>query len=303
MLMLLWCTAALCSTRIDLNPDWRFRIDPASTGESHGWIQNVPDPTESICLPHTWNIGEHSRYEGTAWYFRTFRADSSLRGRHVELHFDATFYKARVWLNGNLLGEHEGGYSEYYFDVSSHLQSINNIVVEINNQPGVDTIPGAPLKSGPGSRIYDWWPNGGIVRGAWLTVNNPTLLRWQHIDTTVANSQAKVRDRIALDNYESRKELLKVNVAIYSRTGGEPVVTASQTVTVARGAQEVVVSLTIFNPHFWDLDNPYLYSVVSTLTRTNEEVVDLIHDDIGVRTIQIKDRHLYLNGQRVGLPA
>lgn len=301
MLMFLWCANALCSPHIDLNADWRFRIDPAKVGEAQGWFQNVPDQTESVSLPHTWNIGKYSRYEGTAWYFKTFLADPSLRGRHVELHFGATFYTARIWLNGTLLGEHEGGYSEYYFDASSHLRPVNTIAVEINNQPGVDTIPGAPLKSGPDSRIYDWWPYGGIVRGAWLTVNSQTLLRWQHIDTTVTSSQAQVSDHIAIENYGRRKEQLKANIAIYPKTGGEPVATEAKTISVMRGKQEIVIPLTIYHPHLWNIDNPYLYSVVCTLTRKDGDSVDSIHDNIGVRTIQIKDRHLYLNGQRVRL--
>ncbi|HEX4020915.1 MAG TPA: glycoside hydrolase family 2 TIM barrel-domain containing protein [Acidobacteriaceae bacterium] len=288
-----------------MNANWKFRTDPANVGEAQGWSQNIPDETETVSVPNTWNIGKYSRYEGTAWYFKTFPADPSLRGRHVELHFGATFYKAHVWLNGVSLGEHEGGYTEYYFDVSSHLQPINTIAVEINNQPKVDTIPGAPLKSGPGSRIYDWWPYGGIVRDVWLTVNDQSLVRWQHIDSTVSGSQAQVSaqisDRVAIENYSRKKEELKIHLAVYSQTGGTPIASATQTIAVTPGRQEVVVPLTIQNPHLWDFDNPYLYSVVCDLTRDNGDFLDSIHDNIGIRTIQIKDRHLYLNGQRVRL--
>jgi len=61
----------------------------------------------------------------------------------VELHFGATFYKSRVWLNGELVGEHEGGYNAYYFDITKFLKNSNLLVVEVNNEPKADTIPGA----------------------------------------------------------------------------------------------------------------------------------------------------------------
>lgn len=303
ILMVLCCDggAAFCSTRINLDASWQFRVDHAKAGEANLWFQKAPDGTETVSVPNTWNIGKYSNYEGTAWYFKSFSADPSLHGRHVELHFGATFYKSRVWFNGKLLGSHEGGYLAYYFDVTSLLRPENTIAVELNNQPGVDTIPGVPLKSGPDSKIYDWWPYGGIVRDVWLAVSGDSLVRWQHIDTTVAGSRAEISDRVAIDNYGKRAGNLRVKIAIYPETGGTPVATATKRVTAARGRTEIVVPLTIDNPHLWDFDNPYLYSVVCTLERTDGTRLDSIHDNIGVRTIRIADRHLYLNGQEVRL--
>lgn len=90
-------------TRIPLTGEWQFRIDSDRNGESLGWSARMPEGTGSVVVPHTWNIGKYTDQEGTAWYFREFPAPDNVRGRHVELQFDATFYKSRVWLNGVLL--------------------------------------------------------------------------------------------------------------------------------------------------------------------------------------------------------
>src|SRR5512146_1410579 len=90
----------LAATRIDLNGQWQFRTDAANEGEKAGWTSALPSSTESVQVPHTWNVGEHEDYMGRAWYFRTFRRPDIPLGKHVELHFGATFYKSRVWFNG-----------------------------------------------------------------------------------------------------------------------------------------------------------------------------------------------------------
>jgi hypothetical protein len=98
---------AHASSRTDLNRDWQFRADPQESGEASGWISAVPSDTQSVALPHTWNIGRLHDYLGAAWYFRRFEMPRPPPGAHLELHFGATFYSARIWLNGVELGRHE----------------------------------------------------------------------------------------------------------------------------------------------------------------------------------------------------
>src|SRR6266567_350287 len=95
---------------------------------SSGWISAVPSDTQSVTLPHTWNIGRLHDYLGLAWYFRRFEMPRPPPGAHLELHFGATFYSARVWLNGVELGGHEGGFTAYSLDVTAHLRR-NNLLV------------------------------------------------------------------------------------------------------------------------------------------------------------------------------
>jgi beta-glucuronidase len=165
---LLWCLSARGAVRTDLDRDWQFRADPASAGEAAGWNSTIPADTESVTLPHTWNIGRLHDYLGVAWYFRRFSLPPLAAGAHIELHFGATFYSARVWLNGKELGRHEGGFTAYSFDITSSSSATNVLTVRIDNRPGIATIPGFGERGSPEAR-YDWWTYGGMVRDVWLT--------------------------------------------------------------------------------------------------------------------------------------
>ena len=157
-------------TRVDLNADWRFRVDGPDIGLEAGVPREIPANTELVSLPHTWNReGADYDYLGIGWYFRRFDLPKLPADAIAQLHFGATFYKARVWLNGVEVGAHEGGYSAYSFDVTSHLRERQPARGAVDNRPGMFTIPGFGARGAPDA-WYDWWAYGGIVRDVWLTV-------------------------------------------------------------------------------------------------------------------------------------
>lgn len=292
---------AWCAPRVDFNSDWHFRTDPSNIGESQAWPTEQPPEVESVALPHTWNMGKNSDFIGTAWYFKTFSTDAAWKGRHVDLHFGATFYKSKVWLNGKLVGEHEGGYSAYYFDIGPYLKDSNFLAVEISNEPKVDTIPGADHKAGPNGTIYDWWPYGGIVRGAWLNVNEDAVIRWQHIDSRPSGTVAHVSDRILLENVSAKEQTFNLRALVFELNGKAPLASAEREVLVRPGRQAVDLSLEFSSLKRWSFDNPFLYRSEVTVLARDGHVLDTLSDNFGVRTIEIRDRHLYLNGERVRL--
>jgi beta-glucuronidase len=289
------------TTRIDLNDGWRFRIDPQDQGQRDGWYRNPPAQSEAVTVPHTWGLGKYASYEGTAWYFKTFTLPHALHGQHVEIHFGATFYKAQVWLNGTLIGAHEGGYSHYYFDISSQLRAENTLAVAIDNTPRIDTIPGKPLSIGPAERIYDWWPYGGIVRGVWLAVSEQAIVRSQHIDSVVQAQGADIHDRIMVENFSSQPMNLTLNATVLAEDGTDTMATQQTSLVAPPGRQSVDVALALKSVRRWDIDNPYLYTLRVSLSAADGGELDRIEDEFGVRSIEIRDRHLLLNGRRVRL--
>lgn len=303
LLALLLCAAfpAFCSTRIDLDADWHFRTDPQSLGEASNWPAAMPGDTEVVQVPHTWSLGRTLHYEGYGWYFKSFSLPQGIRGDHLEVHFGATFYKSKVWLNGHLLGSHEGGYTAYYFDISKLAAKNNFIAVEIDNRPTAETIPGAPLKDSPQGRIYDWWPYGGMVRDVWITVSNPILIRWQHIDTALSGANAEIQDDILLENYSTAKSKIRVRLEAYRDSGNTVLASTTDDVQLVPGETRKTLALRLANPSLWDFDHPNLYRLRATLLDDRGNEINSTSDTFGVRTVEIHDRHLYLNGNRVRL--
>jgi beta-glucuronidase len=227
----------------------------------------------------------------------------AIRGQHVELHFAATFYQSHVWLNGKLLGTHEGGHTPYWFDISSTLRPGDNfLAVELDNRPTAQTIPGFALRLREGHRIwYDWWHYGGLVRDVWLTINRDGLIRRQRITDTVAGEEARVATTVFLDNLSAGKAAFQVKATIYSPVGevvGKP---ETAIVRAAPGASTVQLNFTIAHPELWDLDRPALYRIAVELRDARSLSLDTRDDSFGLRTIAIRDRHLFLNGKQVRL--
>jgi len=296
------------ATRVDLNGSWRFRIDRDQEGERQAWNKSLPPATEVVRVPHTWNIGKYDDYEGVAWYFRTFTLPaatlpSAVRGRHVELHFAATFYKSQIWLNGKLLGAHEGGYTPYWFDISSGLHAGENLLaIELDNRPTAQSIPGFALRLGAGQRSwYDWWHYGGLVRDVWLTRNQDGLIRRQRITSAIAGNDAQVTSSVSLENVSRLKKSFQVTAIVYSPS--DEIVGRAETSAVASspGASSVQLNFFIAHPELWNLDHPALYRMAVELRDAGGHLLDTREDNFGLRTIQIRDRHLFLNGEQVRL--
>jgi beta-glucuronidase len=299
VLAALLAAPALCSTRIDLDRDWLFRTDPDRTGEASGWTKNVPAGSRSVSIPHTWNIGEFHDYLGVGWYFRRIEMPPMAPGTHVELHFGATFYSARVWLNGEELGSHEGGFTAYSFDVSRQLRGTNILAVRIDNRPGAATIPGFGERGSPGA-WYDWWAYGGLVRDVWLSQSGAAWIRRQSIRSELAADRALIRDHVYLQSAGRQRTRAVVHVTAYG-PDNRPAASTAVPVDLAGEPSDIVVSLTVANPKLWSIDHPNVYRMEVELTDRGGEHLDEQSDTFGLRTVEIRDRHLLLNGERVRL--
>jgi hypothetical protein len=291
------------STRVDLNGGWRFRIDRNEEGETQGWNKTLPPETEVVRVPHTWNIGKYDDYEGVAWYFRTLALSPAVHGQHVELHFAATFYKSRVWLNGKLLGGHEGGYTPYWFDLSSSWQADENfLAIELDNRPTAQTIPGFALRLREGGDIwYDWWHYGGLVRDVWLTIHQDGLIRRQRITSSISGQEAQVTSTVFLDNVSRTEKEFRVFADLYSPSGRIVGKLQTESVTAMPGDRTVQFRLSLAHPELWNLDHPVLYRMAVELRDAHGQLLDTREDSFGLRTIEIHDRHLFLNGEQVRL--
>src|SRR5882762_3042189 len=260
----------------DLNGDWRFRIDAKAEGDSQQWFKTIPTGTEVVRVPHTWNIGTYEDHEGLAWYFRNVYLAALRPQQHVELHFGATFYLSRVWVNGVEAGKHEGGHTEYWFDVTKLVKAGQNLIaVKLDNRPTETSIPGLALKLKSGKNIwYDWWHYGGIVRDVWLAENEGALVRRQQIRSQVGTNSAQVHDSVYVENSGAKEQKFTVAARVYS-PAGEEVVTKTESVSVAGGVKHTVeFDFALANPLLWDLDHANLYTLSASLSDATGHPLD-----------------------------
>ena len=161
------------SLRVDnvLDTGWTFTTNTVSGAQA-------PDYNDSswttVNLPHTWDVPDGqdgpatAYYRGIGWYRTHYTVGNSFAGLHFFLKFDGAFSDANVWINGNYLGEHQGGFAAFVFDVTPYVNvgADNVIAVELNNAFNA-SLP--PLEAD-----FTFW--GGLYRDVHLLVTGPVQI-------------------------------------------------------------------------------------------------------------------------------
>jgi hypothetical protein len=114
-----------------LDGEWEFTPDPERLYDPGSLPKGQP-----ITVPGCWEAQVERPYRIiTAWYRRRFDVPEEWAGRRVLLHFEAVMYRCRVWVEGVLVGEHEGGYTPFSVDASAAVRAggANEILVEVVN--------------------------------------------------------------------------------------------------------------------------------------------------------------------------
>lgn len=226
-------------------------------------------------VPGDWNSQrpELKYYEGTVWYERDFDCEPA-SDKRIFLYFGASNYLTNVYLNGEKIGSHEGGFTPFQFEIGDKVRSGRNfLVVGVDNRRSALTIPA--LK-------YDWWNYGGITRSV-LLIETP---RQYIADYTVR-----------LDDRDPRRVYAHVRVA--GAPAGEKVTLSIPetgfSATLRTDEQGEATCSAPARLTRWSPENPKLYDVELCTA------ADTIRERIGFRTIATDGGKLLLNGQPVFL--
>jgi hypothetical protein len=296
---------------LPLSGEWSFAVDPDNAGEKAGWAEPTFDDSAwtTVSVPHTWSVmPDYSDYNGIAWYRRTFTAPAESSNTHLRLRFEAVFYSARVWLNGQYLGLHEGGYTPFEFDVSGIVKSVggNVIAVEVDNQRAFDRIP-ANVSA---TWSFDWWNHGGITRDVSLEINSRAYIVRQrvvsipHITGMDEADSAAISATVTVQNTSGQTLNGVIQADLLDDAQGRTVLEAPVSTSVsipAGGTADVPLTATLPSPKLWHFDHPNLYRWSTCLLDAEARLLDTSEVTIGIRSVELKDRRFYLNGEPVRL--
>ena len=304
-LLLAWCasTAKADRVNVDLVKDWKFiKSDAGPTASTATW--------DAVSIPHTWNnldaqMGVRGNpglkdgyFRGACWYARSLDVPSDWNGKRVFIRFEAASIVARVYLNGQLIGEHKGAFTAFCFELTTHLRfgQPNELRVRIDNSQQTDV----PPLSG------DFNMDGGIYRPAKLIVTDDVAITpldfaspGVYETTKSLDAQhASVQIKSLITNGDTSAQSTQIETLIKD-ADGKVVAQHTQAVTVAAGQTAPATDvLDVANPHFWNgRKDPYLYSVTVRVHRGND-VVDEVDQPLGLRTVAItQEQGFLLNGK------
>lgn len=281
-----------CVTRttISLDGSWQFFVDAAGD-LAHDSLERAESRT--ISVPGTWQaqFDDLRGYSGIAWYRCSFAAPPLPAGHALYLCFGAVDYHACVWLNGEFVGEHEGGYLPFEFALPElHADQPNELVVRVIDPGDGYDHPDYPFAEIPHGKQSWYGPLGGIWQSVRLETRHPTHLTGLKITPEVADERAAVLLRL------SRPAEAPVAVALtLTDPSGEQ--TRHRT-TIEAGTDRHELYVPVPAPQLWDTRTPNLYHLEAALLDDSEASLDTLASQFGMRTIATSpDGRLMLNGR------
>lgn len=276
-----------------LDGQWKTIVDPFENGYydyrlkpyDGGYAQDhtYSDKTELqeydfetdklLFVPGDWNTQrpELYYYEGTIWYRKRFTYNLE-EGKRLFLNFGAVNYEAIVWLNGERLGSHIGGFTPFNFEITGKLKAgENSLVVKVDNKRKPEAVP---------TVNSDWWNFGGITRPVSLIEMPSTFIQDYYLQLK-KNNKNVIEGWVKLNGVDKAQNItvsipeLKLKKNYNTDSNG-------------------YISFEFkAKPELWSPENPKLYSV------NIKSDSDDINDEIGFRTIRTEGTKILLNDKEI----
>jgi beta-glucuronidase len=277
-----------------LNGKWNFAPDLYDTCRRSHWFnanrldaqgREFPldfdwESWELIPIPSCWNLvkPEYHYFEGFGVYTRTFRYFPKTKGERLLLYFEGASYRTTVFLNGTLVGIHDGASTPFNADISDLVQQDNRIVVSVDARRSPQRVP---------MDNTDWFNYGGIYRDVALVRLPPLYIKDWFVrlggdsSTVLADIVAESADGAEV-NGTALLEITELCVC--------------QEITIQGGRGEAKIKAC---PELWSPENPKLYDVKFTMNSNNR--IDTVSDRIGFRSITTDGHDIALNGKKIFL--
>lgn len=255
---------------INLNGWWQYAITDAGADRPdslQGWIR-VPFPIESALSGVMQRVDQNDQI----WYSRRVQVPSLKKGERLMLHFEASDWHTRVWINQHQVGEHRGGYSPFSFDITPEVSNRKEFtLVAAVWDP---TTEGSQAVGKQNSEPHGIWytPSSGIWQTVWMeTVPKKYIIDYQ-----------------AIPDPDRRQVWLSCQVS-----GADPgdriryqVRLKGERVASCTSGTEETVSLSIPDMQLWSPDHPVLYDLDITLIG-GADPTDQVNGYFGMRKISL----------------
>ncbi|MFW2348422.1 MAG: glycoside hydrolase family 2 TIM barrel-domain containing protein [Wenyingzhuangia sp.] len=256
---------------------------------------------KNVSIPHDWAItgpfikngnGDTGKlpWKGEGWYRKKITVEKKQEGKRLYLIFDGIMAFPKIYINGKLAGGWDYGYNSFYLDITDYVNygEENLLAIHANTK----------------KHDSRWYPGGGIYRKVQLLFTNQTHVGiWGNyiITPTIKNNFAEVRVNSSITNSSSEKKEIKVVHSVINKEGMILSTKEQAHKILANKTADFETTQTISQPVLWDVNNPYLYTIKTTVFE-NSKLVDETEESFGFRTIKFTaDDGFHLNGRRVQL--
>lgn len=261
-----------------INSNWKFTLNDVKDGQT----PSLDDKRwKTVDLPHDWSVkGQLSPTlasatgylpGGIGWYRKTINVPQSKQGEKVYLYFEGVYNRSEVFINGQSLGKRPNGYVSFMYDATPYIKygEDNVIAVRADHSQSADS---------------RWYTGSGIYRNVWMVYANPLhIAQWGVFayPKSVTKKQAVVSVSVEMDNSTVKDANLTITNELLS-ADGKVVAKDSKKLQMTAGNNKVSADLKVNNPQLWDLNNPNLYQLKTTVLKDGK-VIDQTTTTTGIR--------------------
>jgi beta-glucuronidase len=269
---------------------------PVTAGAARGWIKADYDDSHwlDITIPNSWNaaIRDLWSYEGHGWLRRTVQIPAAWSGKRVEFISEGANYRVALYINGELAGDHEGGYNPFSIPVHRLLRygETNVIAVVCDNIPKPDRSPGGQ---------FGWWNHGGLYRDVRLRVMDTTYVDDVTVVTEVSGKHVDIEIAVEVVCEVGEMTSRRMEIELFDPAGAPveiPPERASQMLTLSSGMAKSPFSISVNEALLWSPEEPNLYTLRVKLTSQGQTTDEWSHR-IGMRTLRVDGTQMLLNGK------
>lgn len=292
----------------DFNVGWRFYKGAMKDAEQTDFDDSEWDV---VSTPHGLELissqaSGSNNYQGEAWYRKHFTVPDSIEDKRLVVYFEAVMGKSKVWLNGELLTTHYGGYLPFSVDISGKIRKgeENIIAVWADNSDDPNYPPG---KS---QTVLDFSYFGGIYRDVWLVSTDDVYVTDpNHVDKVAGGgvfihyenlSEKSVNVIVETDiaNTKNKNQSVNLEYILKDNTGNIVSKGGSKVLVLADSNVDAKYSFKVNKPELWSPKSPYLYNLEIHLIGEDNETIDGVRKKIGIRKIEFKGKEgFYLNNK------
>ena len=264
------------------NDNWEFQLKPS-------------DPVSIVSLPHTPKLEPlvmNGQFLGEVVYRKRF--DYPLeKGRRLSIHFEGAMHTAEVFLNGQLVGSHIGGYLPFDVDLTSELQDSANVLeVFLDNREDPTVPPGKPIKD------LDFYYHAGIYRNVWLEEFSGVQIQDPYFQTINANSSSATLQLDFELKYEPDYVILPLQVV--AKLGDATFTLTNESFTDSTNTILYTGRINLKTPQLWSPSNPNLYDLTIDIIYAQDTLASQVLK-VGIRKPELKADGFYLNGTKLFL--
>lgn len=283
------------ASALSLDGSWRFKPDP----HPDFYKTDFSDADwKDIKVPSHWVMEGFDSTTGTGGYRRRLQIPANFHGRRIKMLFDGVYSGAEVWLNGQRVGSHEGGFSPFELDVTSaaNVGGDNLLAVLVREKTLSSHLDNMSY--------YANFPLSGIFRPVSLRSLPETHVRRFHVRTVFDPDyvNATLSVDLSLENESDHEISSAVLRFLLKDPQGHPVSLANDRLPVALAPWsrfERVVEFHLSAPQHWEAEHPLLYTLSAKLSGANGS--EVVSRRFGVRQVEIRGTQFLINGVPVKL--